>query len=241
MATIFKIKVNVKKILLCFFFFWSLAAPAQFTLSTLYTGWFLPKNDSLPRMDRVILTANWQTLTSSPPGVKISPFSAGASVTRVFDMPFSKHLGIGLGIGFSWHNIRHNGEFITEIRPDETSYTHWQPFAGNREYKINKLTLIFLDGVFQFRVRFGELYGFRIYPGFKGGYLISDYRKYKDDDSKMKIYNTNHLMQYRYGPTVHISYGNFAVSGFYSLTPLFEKDKGVPTQVISLGISYLFI
>jgi hypothetical protein len=231
-------KIFVFVFLLCF----SIGTQAQFTLSTLYTGWFLPSNDSLPRMDRMIFTLNWETLSpSSVNGVKLSPFSNGASITRVFDIPFSKHAGIGFGPGITWHNLHNNGEFIYNVLPDNSDSTIWQPFPGEREYKTNKLTLIYVDAVFQFRLRFGKLYGFRFYPGFKAGYLISDYRKYKDENSKVKIYNIHNLMAYRYGPTIHISIGNFALTGFYSLTGLFEKNKGTQSKIMSIGLSYLFI
>lgn len=230
-----------KKWLLVIVLFAAQTAHAQFTLSTLYTGWFLPKNDSLPRMDRMIFSLTQESLLNNPKEVNVSAFSWGTSLNRVFDIPFNKHIGIGIGFGFTWHNFHHNGEFVIDVNADNTTFTNWKPFDTPREYKVNKLTLIYLDANFQFRIRFGKLYGFRLYPGFKAGYLLSDYRKYKDATSKIKVYRLDNLSELRYGPTIHISLGNYAITGFYSLTDLFDKDRGYKTQIFSVGLSYLFI
>lgn len=214
---------------------------AQFTLSTLYTGWFLPERDDVPHMDRFLFGIDAVQITPVPSGVTYSPWSRGFSVYRVFDLPVNKNMAFGIGGGFNWNNLHSDAQFIEEVQPDNSTFTNWVPFPAGQSYRINKLVLTYADVIAQIRLRFGKRYGFRFYPGFKGGYLLSDYVKFKDRDTKVRLYNTPHVMNYRYGPCVQIAIGNWALSGFYSLTPVFEKNKGVEMNIYSLGLTFLFL
>lgn len=218
------------------------ALRAQIFLTDMYMGWTLHENEEKrPHMDRILFTVNALGTTTPPAGIEVKPYSWMAGVHRIFDVPFNRHSGLGFGLGFTWHNLHHNGDFVTDVTPGQTDYTHWQPYTDGRDYKINKLTVVHADAVAQLRLRLGKKSRLRFYPGFKFGYVINDFKKYKDEESKIKIYNTHNLMAFTYGPWVQVSVGRWAISGYYSLTPLLKSGRGDEVQVYTAGITYLFL
>ena len=80
---------------------------------------------------------------------------------------------------------------------------------------------------------------FRFYMGFKGGYLVNSHTKFRDDESKIKVYNIKNLLTYRYGPTVRIGFKKVAIHAFYSLTSIFEEGKGPEIYPFSVGLTWM--
>lgn len=85
---------------------------------------------------------------------------------------------------------------------------------------------------------------FRASIGGRVGYLFDSFTKikYKEDGEKKVIkdkqdFNMNKL---RYGMFTKIGIGNFAVFGYYNITPLFKKNEGphaTEMQNMTIGIS----
>ena len=59
------------------------------------------------------------------------------------------------------------------------------------------------------------------------------------DDHIRRWYNIDNMLRYRYGMTLRIAFNKFAIHGFYSLTPLFVKEKGDQLYPISVGVSWI--
>ena len=80
--------------------------------------------------------------------------------------------------------------------------------------------------------------------GFKFSYLIGKKTKYvgrdltgEDKDVKLTNHNIKFIENYRFGLTARVGWAWFGVSAFYSLTPIFMKDKGPDIFPISIGIT----
>ncbi|SHH66885.1 Outer membrane protein beta-barrel domain-containing protein [Chryseolinea serpens] len=72
---------------------------------------------------------------------------------------------------------------------------------------------------------------FKVGVGGRVGYLFDSFTKVKYSENgetkKFKDKQDFNLNKFRYGITGRIGIGNFSLFGYYNLTPLFEKDKGL--------------
>ena len=71
---------------------------------------------------------------------------------------------------------------------------------------------------------------FKVAIGGDVGYLLnaSTKVKYKENGELKKLQNHQdfNLTRFRYGAHMKIFIGNFAIFGYYNLTPLFKENKG---------------
>ncbi len=201
------------------------------------------------RTDRLGVDLYYNSWMETPQGIKISPRSIGVNVFRIYDIPFGHSpIGIGIGYALSSHNVHHNGQFIMGV--DSVSgneFTRLEPYPSGYSYRKNKLSINYFEIPFELRFRSkkkpnknGIVRGpFRFYPGFKVGYLANIHTSRKNDQGKFKEYNFNVLDRFRYGATIRIGYGKFALYGFYSLNNLFKNKESTVLQPFSVGISFL--
>lgn len=207
-----------------------------------YTGLILPKKEAPVHTDRLIMDFYYNTWQELPQGIQVKPYSIGFNVSRIYDIPFGHSwAGIGIGWGFSSHNIHHNGEFVGIVDPNTgAQYTDLQPLPDNYEYSKNKISLNYVDVPFEFRLRTKGKEGkkrFRFYPGFRIGYRINIHTATIDNEGKFKTYNFPNAQPLQYGATLRTGIGIWNLYGYYSLTKVFQDGKGVDLQPFHLGIS----
>jgi hypothetical protein len=118
--------------------------------------------------------------------------------------------------------------------------------ADSVNYRLNKHSLSFVEIPFELRIRSMKTSteerkrsNFKVYLGFKAGYLFNIHSKYIDDGLKYKLYTFNNKLLYHYGPTLRIGFKKITLNAFYSLTPLFIEGRGVPISPFSVGISWM--
>jgi hypothetical protein len=199
--------------------------------------------------DRIIIDIKTDQWLETPPGIETKPYSIGVSAFFYKDLPISKksNFSVALGIGLSSDNIHHNGAISTSSNnSSNTSYTKLIPLASNYKTKRNKLTLNYIEAPFEIRFRTTNKtlaekrkFNFRFYPGFKVGYLLGSHTKLVTDNIKVKVYRTPNTLFYRYGPTLRMGVNKVTFVAFYSLTSIFEKNKGNELNTFSLGLSWL--
>jgi hypothetical protein len=77
----------------------------------------------------------------------------------------------------------------------------------------------------------------KIGVGGRIGWLFDSFNKVKysenSETKKFKDKQDFNLNKIRYGLTGHIGYGSFSIFGYYNLSPLFEKGKGLKTDGVS--------
>jgi len=204
--------------------------------------------DGPEKFDRIIVDVNWNHWISSPNGVAQGLYSFGVSTYWFKDMPIGKksNFAIALGLGFDSQNFHHDGQFIFEQDINGDIFTNLIPLPEEYITYKNKIALNYVDVPFEFRFRTMNKtledrmkFNFRFYLGFKAGVLVNDHLKIKDTETKVKVFNIPNVLPYRYGPTLRIGFNKIAFNAFYSLTNVFQVDKGVVLAPYSIGFSWM--
>ena len=80
---------------------------------------------------------------------------------------------------------------------------------------------------------------FRFSIGGKIGYMVNNHIKFVSEGLKIKSYNIKDVNPLRYGVTARVGYKMYNLFVYYSLSTLFEKDKGTEMAPLSIGISII--
>lgn len=166
---------------------------------------------------------------------------------RLFKSPIS----IVPGIGFSFERYRFKNNYVmgyTNTTSDQVTLI--APGTGAPYPNVRKSLLVtnYLDVPVEIRYTMkpdDPTRSFKIAVGGRIGYLFDPFSKvkYKEDSEVKKIKDKQdfNLTRIRYGLTGRIGFGNFALFGYYNLTPLFEKGKGLQTNDESNDFSTMTI
>lgn len=218
-----------------------LQGSAQYTLTSLYTGWFLHAKDTNTAQDRFVVDFTSDQWLEVPEGIKFQAYSRGFAFQRMFDMPFGRNFGVAFGFGITSNHYYHNGTFARLNDTNNRAYDTLMPLPAGTNYKINKLALNYIDGSFEFRIRSSGKNPFKFYPGFKIGYMFNGHSKFVDDVHKYKLFRISGMKDLRYGPYLRVGIRNITLYGMYSLTPFYKNERGQEIQNFSVGISLLFL
>ena len=200
--------------------------------------------------DQFIIDLNYNTWLDAPGNVTTKPLSLGINIYLMKPLVGKKsNFSIAAGLSLGSQNVNNNS-----VPYDSAGVTYFNSDTiDNINYKKNKFTTIYVDVPVELRLRTNQNSkekSFKISAGFKIGYLISSYTKYVGDDYrvslsndkvKFKEYRIKNILQYRYGVYARIGYGNFNLTGYYALTPLFEKNKEHEIIPVSVGISIILL
>lgn len=182
-----------------------------------------------------IYTDIWQGL---PEGVDSRTINQGVSYFLMYNHRFAESNFSGaLGVGMGHHNLYSNS--ILGI--DSTGRSVFSPIV-NTDYKKSKISLAYID--FPVELRFKSKKKFVMAVGFKAGLNVDSHTKYKGDNFaglqepvKIKSKNLDNIETWRYGITGLIGYKWINVVFYYSLSKVFEEDRGPEIYPISVGIS----
>jgi len=200
--------------------------------------------------DRLVLELNHTRWLETPAPLAQKWYGRGINIHFFYDfkMGKSRNFSIAPGAGLSCHNVYHNGKLsIDTLGGKNISY-----FAArdtSLDYKINKLNSNWLEIPIELRFRSNPGKNDRSIKfalGIRGGLLLSAKTKYRGEGNVNGLVTTvrekqNKLLnisKYRFGPSVRIGYGEVSIVGFYSLTGLFQTDKGPDLKAISIGVSF---
>lgn len=220
---------TTKKIFFLLFFFIGFVAISQTTEEE------APKKIK-ERKDRIVADFSYDGWLNMPKGIKQKPFSLGGNAYFMWDYPVGYGpFSLTFGVGMSTHNVHSNGRITYSI---DGKYTTIEPITTN--YRRNKLSCTYIEVPFGLRLRTGDGHKFKMSIGGKVGYLVDAHTKVIDDDGKRKIYWIKNLNPIRYGVTFRIGYDKITLQGFYSLSELFNKNRGEPNMIpFSCGIGIL--
>lgn len=178
----------------------------------------------------------------SPANIEFRAINPGVNIYGMYNYQIPKSsISLAIGLGLGMHNLHSNG--ILSDTNDVSFFTPFPDKVGTREvdYQRNKLQLTYLD--IPAEIRFKSEGGFRVALGIKAGYLVSAHTKFKGDNLeggraiKVKESRLPNLEKWRFGPTFQIGYKFFNLTGFYSLSKVFEENMGPDIYPISVGIS----
>jgi len=181
-----------------------------------------------------LLTDIWM---NEPAGLKTRTINQGVQVFGTYNMPFGKsNFSFAIGVGITIHNMYWNYRF----QGDSLDFQFVQ-IEDTLGYKRSKLTMPYLEIPLEFRLKTKSKVSAAV--GFKVGYMVYAHAKWVGDDYLFKSPNTlkasfkgiDNIEKFAYGPTLRVGYKWFNVTGYYSLSSIFEKGKGPDMYPISVG------
>lgn len=231
-------KLLYLSILLCFTY----ASIAQDNLDWLREN----KTDSLYREDQFYAGFGFNFLTELPTEVEQSGFSGGLIFGFIRDMPINKrrNLSLGLGLGF---NLNTYGQTLQIKREGEEDV--FQPIEGDVNYDSNRFSANLIEIPFQLRWRSSDvdkLSFWRIYLGFKFGYVFTSRSVFKSPEESFNFRNLEDINDFWTFATFTFGYGavNFTVET--SLNPIFDsvedsRGEEVSLKPIKVGLIFFFL
>jgi len=203
------------------------------------------KIDSLYREDQFYFGFTLNTLQNKPVGLIQNKFSSGFSTGFLRDMPVNKMrtLAVAPGIGFSYNNYNQN---LAITNQNQTLvYTIIDP---NTTYNKNRFTQFFVEVPIEFRWRSStyESHKFwRVYGGFKMGYLLYDKSIYENAQGKIIIESNKDFNKFQYGTYISAGYNTINVYAYYGLNPLFQSAKtsteSIDMNSVSFGVIFYIL
>lgn len=188
--------------------------------------------------DRVIIDINTDQWVESIPGVTLKQWSPGANLYYMADYIFlNSAFSLAIGFGLGSTNFHSNASPRPASNGPAPETTDLVPFNANATYKTNKMSANYLEMPIELRLRTRRRTTWRLYGGFKVGYLVNFHTKLKDDSGKYKEYNTRYIRPYRFGPMARVGIGKINFSAFYSMSSLFEDGRGPEITPFTLGFS----
>ncbi len=193
--------------------------------------------DSLYREDQFYFGVTFNLLLNRPNDVSQSGFSGGVHLGFIRDMPINKkrNVAIGLGIGYSLNVYNHN-LFIGEEETSEQSV--FRRLKGV-DFNTNRFSLHLIEAPLEFRWRTStpETHKFyRIYTGFKLGYLAYFNSNFKQSDLQIRQTKVDELNRWRIGTIFTFGWNTFNFHFYYSLNALFN-DKALIDGQDKVGIN----
>ncbi|MFV0541027.1 MAG: porin family protein [Aestuariibaculum sp.] len=205
-----------------------LAQEEQLPLSTV--------TDSLYREDQFYIGLTYNVLIRQPEDMSQKGFSSGFHFGFIRDMPINKSrtLSIGMGLGASLNSYSHN-LLINESDTDEPYKILSTPENQFRKNKMHRY-LLELPIEFRWRKSTPENYNFwRIYTGFKMGYLFHDVVKFESEDTNFKDTNIESFNKFQYGLSLSAGYGTWNLYVYYGLNSIFSNKAKISGETLSVS------
>ena len=193
--------------------------------------------DSLYREDQFYIGITYNLLANKPKNVSQRGFSSGFHFGFIRDMPINKNrnFAMGLGLGYSTNSFNQN----LLIGEDETGLIVFSVLNDNNTYTKNKFTNHLIELPFEFRWRTStpDSYNFwRIYAGFKLGYMFANTIKYKGDLGGLNLTGIDAFNRLQYGLTFSAGYNTWNFCLQYALKPIFSNDAKLNGNNIDMNI-----
>lgn len=198
--------------------------------------------DSLYREDQFYLGISYNLLQNRNDGIRQNKISYGLTGGFLRDMPINKrrNISIAAGLGYSFQNFNHN-ILVSKVDQD-FSYTTIDPAAPFSKNKVQSHA-IEIPVEFRWRTSNAESHRFwRIYTGFKVGYVFYDVSKYNGSQGTFAYKNNPDVNNLQYTVYTALGYNtwNFHVS--YGINPIYGNGtlNGNPIELTSLNLGLLF-
>jgi hypothetical protein len=150
------------------------------------------------------------------------------------------HFSFVPGIGLSLERFKLKDDLLVGYPPGDLNSIALTP-AANTIPGVRKSMLItnYIDVPLELRYSTNPedpARSFKISVGGRIGYMFnaSNKIKYKEEGELKKLKNNQdfNISKLRYGLSARIGVGSFSLFGYYNLTPLFEKGKGLSDRVV---------
>lgn len=201
--------------------------------------------DSLYKEDQFYIGVTYNLVANKPKGVSQNGFSGGFHFGYTKDMPINKrrNKAIGVGLGLSFNSFNQN-LLISEASNKDINFQIIDD--ATTPFSKNKFSTYMLEVPIEYRWRTStaEDYKFwRIYTGFKLGYIFYNSSKFEGTPSDIKLSNIDAFNAFQYGAFISGGYNTWNVYFYYSLNPIFKSEAKLNNTVIdanALKIGLMF-
>ncbi len=211
--------------------------------------WVFAQQDSTQvdhkyREDQFYASITYNSLGNIPRGLSQSGFSTGFHFGFIRDMPVNKRRNIALGLGLGISSNSYNQNLL--ISESNGSYNYSFVDETSIDVSKNKFTTYLIEVPFELRWRTSTAseYSFwRIYAGFKLGYLLYNSTKFKSNAGNIKLSNVDDFNKFQYGLTLSAGYGTWNFQAYYGLNPIFDNSarlNGNSIDIIAVKIGIMF-
>lgn len=200
----------------------------RFAFDFIFSNWIYSKTD--PKIIGGDLKPKW--------------YSRGVNIYFSWDFRI-KHsrFSFAPGIGYSCSNIYSRHELVD----DDTAVagTYLKALANPTDYKVNKITLQYLDIPIEFRIKtnpdkLDNCWKFAF--GFKAGIRVDAHTKQTTKINNVTKVNVERRFPdfnlFRFGPMIRIGYSSFNLTAYYGVLSVFKKDRGPKANEFAVGISF---
>lgn len=208
------------------------------------------ERDTIPdenyREDQFYIGVTYNILQNRPSGISQNNLSNGIHLGVIRDFPINKkrNKAIGIGLGYSYNSYFHN------LKATETSAgITYEAIDSDQNFKRNiyRTHVVELPIEFRWRTSTASSYKFwRIYGGFKFGYVFSGISKFVGNNETSRFQNDD-LNRIQYGLTLSAGYNTWNFHVYYGLNKLF-KDTTVTVDgeqfkmgIIKVGLMFYIL
>jgi Outer membrane protein beta-barrel domain len=203
------------------------------------------KIDSLYREDQFYFSFALNTLQNKPAGLTQDKFSAGFSAGFLRDFPINKNrtIAIAPGIGVAYNNYHQNLK-ITETN----QIPLYSIIESDVEFDRNRFSQLLVEMPIELRWRTStyESHKFwRVYAGFKVGYLLYDKSIFQDSSGTIVVTNNKDFNKFQYGTYISAGYNSINIFAYYGLNALFQNAKTstatIDMNALNVGIMFYIL
>lgn len=200
--------------------------------------------DSLYKEDQFYAGVTYNVLNKKPENLSQTGFSLGFHLGFIKDMPINARRNVAIAIGLGYSTNSHNQNLL--INQDADGIFEYSTLSNRQSFTKNTFSnhLIEVPVEFRWRTSTPEDYAFwRIYTGFKVGYLVASTSKYEGDLGRFKITNNPDFNTLQYGLTLSAGYNTWNIHLYYALNSVFSNNvnlAGEPVDVNTIKIGLMF-
>ena len=167
-------------------------------------------NDYKYREDQFYFSITYNLLDAKPNGVSQQGFSSGFHAGFLRDMPINKSrtLALAIGLGLSANSYNQN----LRVSDNSENGIEFSVINDDTDFTKNKYFTYLVEVPFEFRWRNStpNSYKFwRIYSGFKLGYVFANQTKFNGVPNDVKINALTRFNKLQYGLTLSAGYGTW--------------------------------
>lgn len=180
--------------------------------------------DNKYREDQFYISVTYNFFDNQPEVVKQNNFSLGVHSGFIRDFPINKrrNTAIGLGLGLSLNGFNNN----ILIEKNKTSGYNFEIIDRNKiAYSANRFSMHMLELPIEFRWRTSTAKDFRfwrIYSGFKLGYVFHTSSKLKTEMYALKLNQIDAFENLQYGLNISVGYNTWNFYVYYALNHIFK-------------------
>lgn len=193
--------------------------------------------DDKYREDQFYISVTYNLLANKPNGISQNGFSSGFHFGFIRDMPINKKRNMAIGVGFGISTNSYNQNLL--ISENSNQQIEYSILDKNiTSFKKNKFTTYLLELPFEIRWRTSNAvdYNFwRVYTGFKLGYLVYNSSKFKSNNGDILLSNNSDFNKLQYGLTISAGYSNINVHFYYALNDIFKNNVKINDQYLGMN------